>query len=366
MEILNFMNNHSDWENIITQPPYSITVKCDGKYILLKYSQFSSDFNNSMVRECRGTIFYKNYNGKYICVRRAFDKFGNYGESYAPDIDWNNVSVEEKVDGSLISLWYHNKSWHISTNGTIDAFKAQINDKNINFGQLVYEAFDGRENFNKFCSHLYKDFTYTFELVSPKSKMTIFYPKTKLYYLGQRNIITMKESKDYMPFMKDFGVLCPKIYPLNTIEDCLEYVKNMTKDQESFVIRDKNFNRIKLKSPEYLFAFHCNNNGIITTKRIIDMIKEEKIDDFLTYCPQYVEQVEDVKNKIQKLVGHLDFVWKAVSVAQYLNKKEFAIFIDKFLDKDFLFRKYNNHNLNTVDYIMSKPTNQIKEMIEGV
>lgn len=96
------------------------------------------------------------------------------------------------------------------------------------------------------------------------------------------------------------------------------------------------------------------------------MIKEEKIDDFLAYCPQYTDMVEDVKNKIKKVINGLDFAWNAVSVAQNLNRKEFAIFIKDFADKDFLFKKYNNRDLDAAYYIMSKPTSKIKEMIEKV
>ena len=87
MEVLDFMNSHNDWEEVLTQPPYYIKVKRDGLYILLKYNQLSSDFSLPIVRECRGVIFYDNENGTYKCVCRAFDKFGNYGESYLNDIN---------------------------------------------------------------------------------------------------------------------------------------------------------------------------------------------------------------------------------------------------------------------------------------
>ena len=121
MKVLDFMNRHEDWEDLLTRPPYNIIVKHDGDYILLKYSQFNSDFNNEIVRECRGAIFYKlPYNVGYICVCRAFDKFGNYGEDYVKDVDWNSIVVEEKVDGSLIKLWHHNNNWHIYTNFFVD------------------------------------------------------------------------------------------------------------------------------------------------------------------------------------------------------------------------------------------------------
>lgn len=364
MKVLDFMNRHEDWEDLLTQPPYNIIVKHDGDYILLKYSQFNSDFNNEIVRECRGSIFYKIPDMGYICVCRAFDKFFNQGEPYAANIDWNSAVVEEKVDGSLIKLWYHNNKWHISTNGTIDAFKANIDGTPYNFGMLTYQALGGVEKFRQFTHLLDKNWIYMFELVSPKSRVTIFYPETKLYYLGERNLFSMRENKWYRDFMQDSGVLCPKEFNLHSLDDCLEYVKTMTKDEEGFVIRDNSFNRMKLKSPEYLFAFHCNNNGAITTGRIIDMIKEEKIDDFLAYCPQYTDHVNKVINAIGGLEFKLKMEWFYVEKYAECDRKEFANRVSKSQYKDFLFKKYSNRNLTVYDYIISKPTSKIKDMIE--
>lgn len=366
MEVLDFINTHKEnWEELLTQSPYNIKVKRDGKYVLLQYSQFESDFTNEIVRECRGAIFYElPKNVGWICVCRAFDKFANYGEGYAADIDWNSVIVEEKVDGSLIKLFYHNNKWNIATNRTIDAFQANVNSDMCSFGMLVYEALGGEYQFNQFTELLDQECTYMFELVSPKSRLTIYYPETKLYYLGQRNIISMREYKLYTDFMESYGILCPHEYNLNSLNDCLEYVKTMTKDEEGFVVRDKDFNRIKIKSPEFLFAFHCDNNGVITTRRIIDMIKEEKIDDFLAYCPQHTDMVNEVIHRIDMLQDNITFEWKLAEPYSTATKKNFAQLVDDYKYKDFLFKKYDNHDLKALDYIMLQRTDKIKEMIE--
>lgn len=361
MKVLDFMNTHKNWEELLSQQPYNIKVKRDGDYILLKYNQLSSDFSNEIVRECRGSIFCIDTNGKYACMCRAFDKFGNYGESYTAEIDWNSVVVEEKVDGSLIKFWFDGDDWQIATNGTINAFKAFVGDTDLSFGDLVCDALEC-ECIEDFFNNLDTRYNYMFELVSPKSRATISYPETKLYYLGQRNLVTMKEVKLYEPWMHDFGILFPKCYNLNTLNACLEYVKTMTKDEEGFVIRDKNFNRMKLKSPEYLLAFHMNNNGAITTKRIIEMIKNEQIDDFVAYCPEYKDMVDHVIEFINSISVGMESSWNAHMLN--LNKKELAHLIKNCNYKDFLFKKYDNNDLKAIDFIMSRPTSKIKDMIE--
>ena len=364
MEVLEFMNAHDNWEELLTQHPYNILVKRDEDYILLKYNQLSSDFSLPIVRECRGSIFYQNENGKYECVCRAFDKFGNYGESYVPKIDWYSAVVEEKVDGSLIKVWNHNNKWHVSTNGTIDAYKAEVDDNtDWTFGKLFNVALKTKFPMD-FFNGLDKHMTYMFELVSPRSRCTIFYPETRLYYLGCRDMQTMNECKVYYSVMREVDMLYPKLYHLYDLGECQKYVNAMTKDEEGFVIRDKNYNRMKLKSPKYLMAFHLNNNGDITTKRILNMMKNEMIDDFMAYCPQHKDKVDEVISGIKNVVCKLESTWKLCEQTAKEDSKTFACAIRILPYNDFLFEKYKHRDLKAIDFLMNKPIKYIKCMIE--
>lgn len=364
MEVLDLMNTHDNWEEILTQPPYCISVRRDGDYILLKYNQLSSDFSLPIVRECRGSIFYKNEDGKYECVCCAFMKFGNVGESYVPEIDWNSAVVEEKVDGSLLKVFYHNNRWHVATNGTIDAYKAEVGETGWTFGRLFDTAIKNilvSDFFNGLDQHM----TYMFELVSPRSKVTIYYPETKLYYLGCRDMTTMQECKVYYSVMREADILYPKVYPLHNLEDCLAYVKTMTKDEEGFVVKDKNFNRIKIKSPEYLMAFHMNNNGVVTTKRIVRMIQNNMIDDFMAYCPAYRDQAQAVIDHINFIADVFERDWQQISnVAKIGDKKEFSNLATKYKSKDYLFAKYDNPYMNAFDWIVSRFTKSIMRVLK--
>ena len=364
MQVLDLMNTYDNWEEILTQSPYCISVRRDGDYILLKYNQLSSDFSLPIVRECRGSIFYKNEDGKYECVCRAFDKFGNYSEGYVPEIDWDSAAVEEKVDGTLIRLFNHNNRWHVATNGTIDAYKAEVGETGWTFGRL-FDAAIKNVLVSSFFDGLDQHMTYMFELVSPRSKVTIYYPETRLYYLGCRDMTTMQECTVYYSVMREADILYPKVYPLNNLEDCLAYVKSMTKDEEGFVVKDKNFNRIKIKSPEYLMAFHMNNNGVVTTRRIINMIKGNYIDDFMAYCPEYKDSVQEVFNGISNLAKSLEDTWARCKDTAAANKQVFSCVIKNLPYQDFLWKRYDNPDYNTLDYIMSKPDKKIKEMIKG-
>ena len=100
MKLLDYIKSHSDWEELLSRDPYNLKISRDDGYIMFKYDQIASDFSYEEVREARGIIFYEQ---TWDCVCHPFNKFGNYGESYCPNIDWNTASVQEKVDGSLIN-----------------------------------------------------------------------------------------------------------------------------------------------------------------------------------------------------------------------------------------------------------------------
>ena len=107
LKVIEFIKNNHEWRELLSGEPYNIKISGDGGFIMLKYSQINSDFSNEIVRECRGLILDEKFNP--ACV--PFYKFGNYGESYAADIDWNSAVVEEKIDGSLIKVWNYAGKW---------------------------------------------------------------------------------------------------------------------------------------------------------------------------------------------------------------------------------------------------------------
>ena len=296
--------------------------------------------------------------GLYECVCRAFDKFGNYGEEYTDEIDWSTAQVQEKVDGSLIKIFYHNNTWHVATNGTINAYNCIVykEDKETNktYGSIFNFALRG--HLNQFFESLDKDYTYMFELVSPYTKLVVAYPDTALYYLSRRNIHTMEEDNVRPEAFENFGILFPKTYSLKTLEDCIAYVKTMNKNEEGFVVKDAAFHRIKIKSPEYLLAFRAKNNGVLSTKRIVKMIREESIDDLLAYCPEYKVRVDAVINKYKILIHSFEeeyqrFIIMHPNKWDTLDRKDFAALVSNSWAKDFLFKKRSNPELRAEDYI---------------
>ena len=121
---------------------------------------------------------------------------------------------------------------------------------------------------------------------------------------------------------------------------------------------------MKLKSPEYLMAFHMNNNGAITVRRILNMMKNNMIDDFMAYCPEYNDVVNEVINDLNNVAQSMDNIWGMCAWAAKCDKKTFACAIRNYAYNDFLFEKYNHPEITSMEYIMKKPIKYIKSMIE--
>jgi len=316
MELRDYMNSHNEWEKELAAAPYNLEIKWDNEYVLFKYNQFLSDFNLPLVREARGSIF-KKINGIWECVCYPFNKFANWGEDYAdtPYLDWDSIQVQQKVDGSLIKFWFDNGEYHISTNGTIDAFKCECGD--TTFGQLVLNCCRKIPNFFQ---SLRPSYTYMFELTSPQNQLVCNYgEEAQLWYLGCRNMVTLQEEECHL---KIESIKYPQLYKFESLEKCIDAAHLLDENSEGWVCVDKNWRRVKVKGDEYLRLNKLRGNGPVTFSRLVDIWKENSLDDFLAAFPQYKEKVQTMVETLIEWNNKVMKIWD--SLRQETNRKEFA------------------------------------------
>lgn len=359
-----FIKQHSDWEELIKEKPYCITVSRDKVFghnlIMFKYSQIDSDFNNPIVRECRGLILDEK-NFEVVC--HPFNKFGNYGESYCPNIDWKSCYVTEKLDGSLIKLTRIGDDILWSTNGTIDAFKANLADQigciAKSFGELAWWAI--LENYRKarglsvsdcidpdivngwLKSIIKPGYTYMFELTSPFNKVVVTWHKTELHFIGCRDNVSGQEIffGDH-ELSKIFDI--PKIFPLRSVDECVKAASSLDVNAEGYVVVDKNFNRVKIKSPTYVSLHHMKNNGVLSYARGIEIVRGNELSEVLTYFPEFKPHLEKIQSDYNNFItkvkesavaldkwlkdnGYADRPWLVETGG--VNRKDAAIWIQK-------------------------------------
>ena len=133
--LLDFIRKNNNWRELLKEAPYCLKIKeklytsetKSMNVVMFNYDQIKSDRKNRLVQEARGCIVNVD-KFEYVC--RPFDRFFNYGEDCAANIDWSTARIEEKRDGSIIKLWLNEvtETFQFSTNGMIDANDAKIDD----------------------------------------------------------------------------------------------------------------------------------------------------------------------------------------------------------------------------------------------
>ena len=359
LKVTNFIKNNPNWRELLSAEPYNISIKDDGRFTILKYSQINSDFSNEIVRECRGLIIDENLNP--VCV--PFFKFGNYGEFYADEIDWNTAVVEEKIDGSLIKLWCYENEWIVSTNGTIFAEKATIGsdtesevklaNKYNNFGQIFAQAI---KLFKLDVSTLNPDYTYMFELCSPYNRVVVPHDKITLFHIGTRSNKTMKELDI------NIGIKKPKTYQCNNLTDLIAMASELKYCDEGYVVRDSLYKRVKVKSPAYV-AVHRLVSGM-TEKRLLELIRTNETSEFLNYFPEYSTHVKSLQSKVSDLINALEeIIAEKVDNIHYETRKDFAEMATKTISPAFLFSYYDERVKSPAEWLWSLSNDKILEQI---
>ena len=346
LEIQKFLRkNPKNWKEILCAPPYSLLIK-EGEgdaagAVLFKYDQKTSDFNIPLVKECRGIILDKDDN--WNVIRYAYNKFFNYGEQFVDDIDWSTSQVQEKIDGSLMTatFWKRKRVVLVSTNGTINAFETPVMAQGGSFlDKCPYDTFgalfgavmdekcpDWVDTIKRF-----PDLTFIFELVSPYNKIVVEYDKPDVYLTGIRNNKTFGEINPRELNYLFLEIERPKIYPLNGITECLNAVEALNKDtqgiieNEGYVVVDRNWKRVKIKSPLYAMKHYLLDKPI-TEKRVLEIIRVGEKDEFLTYCPNFKKEFDYIEEKLIKLeikmLGLKEEVFKLDNIPQ----KEFFNYV---------------------------------------
>ena len=367
LKVLEFIKAHKNWEELLSQAPYYIKVYRDVMFdhnlVMLKYNQLDSDFNEPIVRECRGLIFDED---SLEPVSVPFFKFGNYGESYCPEIDWESAVILEKRDGSLIKVVKLGDDYLISTNGCIDAFKAMMPDDVLcpykSYGELFMKAMGDR------LSLLSEGHTYMFELTSPYNRIVVPYDDIEIALIGIRDNKSLQEELICDSELKD-SFLLPKRYGFRTLEECIESAHSLPYSEEGYVVLDKHFNRVKIKSLEYVNVHHLRGEGAMSEKRVIDIVRQNEVAEYLIYFPEYKELFDSYREKINDLYSAYKLMWVSFQFVSkdFQSRKEIALFLQEakdIYDMGFIFKMLDGKIKEPCDYFEDMPLDKLVDLVK--
>jgi len=305
----------------LCQPPFALIAKRHAEFpnlVLLKYNQIESDMDNPLVCQCRGVILDEADN--WAIVSRPFDKFWNAHEGRAATIDWTTARVQEKLDGSLIQMYWYRGLWRVGTSGTPDA-TGRVNGFNLTFQELFWEAFE-EMRFDVPPAENARSVTFLFELMSPYNRVVTKQSGHTLRLIGLRER-TGKEypTRSYAGYnpVHEFALTTP-----SEIEDTFLHMDPL--DQEGYVIVDAAFNRIKVKHPGYVALHHLRDN--LTPKGILDVVRKGETGEVLASFPEWKDEFARVQRAYDWLVERITLRWRMAQGQP--TQKDFAIAVKDF------------------------------------
>jgi hypothetical protein len=263
-----------------------------------------------------------------------FWKFFNYGEPNAASIDWESAVCTEKKDGSLLKITRHGDKLLLSTNGMIDAFKSNLVQQPgcpyKTYGALALDTLKKYlgQDAKKFSGFFEEGFTYMFELCTPWNKVVIPHKDCSLFFIGCRDNKTFQESRFWEhPMAKVFPT--PRIFPMKTLGQCLSAAEKLPWDEEGYVVVDKDFNRVKIKSPQYLAVHRLSGNGVMSAKRSLDIVKLNEIEEICSYFPEFRKPLETAKNTLDGFVKTDETAWEKLKAENLPDRKSQASWVLK-------------------------------------
>lgn len=344
MELQKYLRNYGLEK--LTQD-YHIRVNRHQKYphlVCLKYSQIDSPMEEKIVQQCRGIILNESNNWEIISY--PYDKFFNYGESCADEINWDNATVYDKLDGSLMVLYYYDNQWQVQSSGTADA-SGKVGLFSFSFAELFWRVW---QELNYFLP-LEIDYCFMFELLTPYNRIVVQQNNNNLVLHGVRNIQTLREENPQY-WGEKYGFNVVKIFPLQNWQEIKSACEKLNPlEGEGYIICDasvneeienNSFKRVKVKSPRYVAWAHFAQN--FSMRKMLEIIVKNEGDEFLVYYPQWTKLYQETMNKYNELVIKIENIYDQYK--DISKQKDFALAVKNLPYSGILFslrnKKYNS------------------------
>lgn len=349
MEVQKYLKEHG-LKSLIDE--FHVDVREYDDRIIVNYNQIESPRFHPVADECRALILRK---GTWEVMARSFDRFYNIGEGHdkgpdhirLPSIDPNEhvirnipfekVIIQEKLDGSIMSLYWDGDAWQVSTR------KMGFAEGQTTFGGTFKELFwkaaskyGLREILNN--AHDMKQFTIVFELVGPENRVVTPYSEADIILIGGRYTgndeeINYRElsSTELNGIADGWKLRRPVAFTAKTPEEVIEIVSSMPTMEEGVVLVweewnvDASHTRIKCKNPKFVAIAHMRESGGISPKRILTLVMTDEHHEYLGYFPMDKPIFSLVELELSAAVKDIEQIYQQCK--EIKSQKDFALYI---------------------------------------
>jgi RNA ligase len=310
----------------------------DNNLVILNYNEMATYEKrwNKYTMSARGLILDLTdviNNGIIYILAKPFEKFPNYGtneiEGYEDDIDWNEIdSVMEKMDGSLGISYIFNGEVRFATRGSFNSEQALMATK-------MWREQYGEANTKYF--RIFEDNypTLLVEIIYPENRIVVDYKgESKLVLLG---VYGKSDAPYHIVSQLSRYLRIPVTQRYNfTLEEMLQKKKEISANEEGWIVRFSNGKRLKIKGDEYI-QVHRVIHGL-SDKAKVQAWAEGRMNDYIMMLPEeFRPELEDfyltsLDGIISMVANFLVLLYKRFYNE---NRKEFALAITNEVPKEF-------------------------------
>lgn len=294
--------------------------------LLLFYNKFDTTIKNELCKECRSIILNKN-NMQIIAYINDISII-NSNNIFIN----NNSIISECYEGTLLSVYYHNNKWYISTRKCIDSKKSIHDNKSYYdlFEDVIIES--GYLDIKSFTDKLDIDKTYYFILIHHLNKNIIDYK----YRFGENyKYLCLTSIKDSLLNELDLNninlnfinknIFIDIIYNYDSFEkiinDNYKTNYNLKINKEGIIIKSWNYNynkydiyKLQYKNYQYHIAIEYNNN---LYNGLLYLYQNNELSKYIKYNPIFslinsFNILEVINNLFKVLTSELLVIFKKI------------------------------------------------------
>jgi RNA ligase len=286
---------------------------------------------------CRGLVT----DDKGNVAARPFRKFFNIEEG--KHIPTSSFDVYEKMDGSLIIVFWYDGEWVVASRGSFTS------DQAVAASKIFFDKLD--HNFSI-------GITYLFEFTAKWNRIVVDYGEDdNLTLLGAIRTDDETEATYEQLELIARGANCDVVKRYDGVKD-YSTLKGIIKDnQEGFVIRFSNGDRMKIKGEEYLRLHKIMTNlsttaiwEVLSTGGNMDDLLKDVPDEFYSKINDYEKSlIIQFNNLEEEYQNHFD------SIRRLGNRKLFAQCAVMFQHPSILFGMLDGKNISSIIWKIIKP-----------
>lgn len=322
--------------------------------VSLSYDMLNAVNADPVSQQCRGLILRES---TWDVVAVPMFRFFNLEQKTdAVNIDWASAQFEEKMDGTLIIVYFDTvqNRWYVATRSVPEA-DIKIDTYSVTFSELFEVALSkifAIDNFTlqDFMKNSDKEKTYCFELCTPLNRIVCEYAKFEIVLLAVRSIVTLQEENPELHY-GEFSLPEIKKYKFDNVENLTNIIRDWDpKHHEGVVVKDKFFNRVKVKSPAYIAYNHMRDSLTTSMRGCVEIVLLGKDDDVVGMLPEFLaERLLKIKDAVKIILKNTESDYESIKHIEV--QKDFAIEAGKKIWPSVLFAMRNGKAKSVADFV---------------